>query len=443
MAPEGASFPGPLFHARFGVFPRTLRKGKSMKQNLVFALATTLICLALLGPAGPAFSFSRGPEPMTATEAAQSGNAFAWDLYGQLATRPGNLFFSPASIDLALVMTWTGAREETARDMGRVLHLDSRQAGRPEAVSAAFGQLQRSLVPVEGRYTLRVANRLWGLQGYPFRPSFLTTLENDFGAGLQELDFQGDPDGARQTINTWVEEQTEDKIRDLLPPGSIGPNHRLVLTNAVYFLGDWQRKFQGSDTRESPFFTAAGQEVPWPAMHQTNLFDYTADDLAQVVILPYQGGEVEMVVVLPRSRDGLAELEQNLDGALLDSWLAGAAQTRVRLQLPKFSLTGEFSLTRELGSLGMASAFSRSADFSGMAPGEGLYISDVIHKSFIDVFEKGTEAAAATAVNIRVTSMPMPQEAVDFIADHPFVFLIRHVASGQILFLGRLADPRG
>lgn len=403
------------------------------------ALAATTLALA----AGPAFPFSRGPEPLTPEAAAQAGNAFAWDLFHQLGQRPGNLFFSPASIDLALVMTWTGAREGTAADMGRVLHLDGRQAGRPETVSAAYGQLQRSLVPTDGRSTLQVANRLWGLPGFPFRSEFLQTLERDFAAGLEAVDFQGDPEGARQTINAWVEENTGNKIRDLLPPGSLGPNHRLVLTNAVYFLADWQRKFQGSDTRERPFFLADGQEIAWPAMHQTTPFAYAADDLAQVVVLPYRSGALEMVVVLPRGRDGLAELEQRLDEALLEGWLAAAAETRVRLQLPKFTLTGEFSLNRELGALGMGAAFSPAADFSGMAPGGGLFISDVIHKSFIDVFEEGTEAAAATAVNIRVTSMPAPQEAVDFIADHPFVFLIRHVSSGQVLFLGRLADPRG
>lgn len=410
-------------------------------RKLTWLASLTLILM--VGSPGSTGAFSRGPDPLTPADAARATNDFAWDLYAQLHGGSGNLFFSPASIELALAMTWTGARGETAAEMGRTLRLPRGQYEEFATVAEAFGQLQHDLIPDEPTATLRIANRLWGQQGFGFRPSFLDPLATHFEAGLQEVDFRNDTEAARQTINSWVEEKTEDKIQDLLPSGSLQRDIRLVLTNAIYFLGKWQRPFQGSDTADRPFHLGDGSSVQVPTMKQKGHFQYTDDDQTQVLSLPYRGGEIEMLVVLPREKDGLAGLEARLDQDLLDSWSSGLAEASVDILLPKFTLTGEFSLAKVLGAMGMQRAFTNAADFSGMTDGQGLAISDVIHKSFVDVYEKGTEAAAATAVTMRLTSIQAPdQDTIAFIADHPFLFLIRDVETGTVLFLGRLTDPR-
>ena len=408
------------------------------------ARIATVTILVLLAGASGALAFSRSPEPMTPVQAGEAGNDFAWDLYRQLAGKPGNLFFSPSSIDLALVMTWTGARGATAEDMGRVLHLDRHAGDDPESVAAAYGDLQKTIIGTDPPYTLRIANRLWGQKGYGFLDSFLDPLERHFGAGLQELDFTRDAEGARRTINAWVEDQTENKIQDLLQPGILDRSTRLVLTNAIYFLGNWQNMFTGNDTEDRTFHLDLDQDIRVPTMHQTHSFAYGEDELAQIIALPYENGDLEMIIALPHDTAGLAELEKHMDSDLLAGWTENLEPRKVRLYLPKFSLEGEFSLKEVLGQMGMGRAFSGAADFSGMAGTPDLAISDVIHKSFIDVFEKGTEAAAATAVAIRLTSMPRQDpDTVSFVANHPFLFLIRQTETGNILFLGRVVDPRG
>lgn len=408
----------------------------------IVIFTTVVAVLIAMGYFNMAQGFSRAPEPMTSQEAAKSSNQFGWDLYQQLKDKPGNLFFSPASIDLALIMTWSGALDQTARDMGRTLNLPDQHATHPDLVLPAFGQLQKSLLPVDQPYSLHIANRLWGQSGFKFKDSFLKPLDENFSAGLQELDFRGDSSGATQTINQWVEEQTEDKIQDLIPSGSLGRDTRLVLTNAIYFLGKWQRQFKGADTSDRVFHLAPSQEVRVSSMHQNSRFLYGENDQVQLVALPYLGGGAEMLIVLPRQQDGLAGVEANLDQDQLDTWANSMTEHQVKLWLPKFSLEDDFSLSSVLGHMGMASALSPKANFTGMAGDPGLFISEVIHKSFIDVYEKGTEAAAATAVTIRTTSMgPLTPEAVTFDANHPFVFMIRDVETQTILFMGRVMDP--
>jgi serpin B len=398
---------------------------------------------ALLLGAFSALGFSRGPEPMTPAGAAQSANNFAWDLYGQLHSSEGNLFFSPASIELALVMAWNGARGETAAEMAQALRLPTPYANEFSSVTAAFGQLQAQLKPRDDAFTLNIANRLWGQEGYAFKESFLSDLDTHFGAGLQELDFRGDSESSRLTINDWVAEKTEQKIVDLLAPGTVDAGTRLVLTNAVYFLGDWQHPFSASATIDRPFFLGDGTEMRTSTMSQSRSLRYAADGLVQVLALPYKGDQVEMLIILPQEKSGLPQLEKVIDQKVVDGWSTALANTRVTLQLPKFSLRDDFSLAKVLGRLGMGGAFTSGADFSGMTGRRELAISDVIHKSFVDVDEKGTEAAAASAATMMLTSAPMePTKVVEFIADHPFLFLIRDVDTGTILFLGRMADPR-
>ncbi len=412
---------------------------RSLPQNVLYFLLGTALLLGAFSAQG----FSRGPEPLTPAGAAQATNEFARDLFDELQTGEGNLFFSPASIELALVMAWNGARGETAAEMARALRLPAPYADEFSSVTGAFGQLQSQLEPREGTYTLNIANRLWGQEGYSFKESFLSDLDTHFGAGLQELDFRGDSESSRLTINDWVAEKTEQKIVDLLAPGTVDASTRLVLTNAIYFLGDWQHPFSASATTDRPFFLADGTEIRTSTMYQSRSFRYAADGLTQVLALPYKGDQMEMLIILPQEKLGLPQLEKVIDQKVVEAWSADLTSTRVKVQLPRFSLRDDFSLAKVLARLGMGGAFTSGADFSGMTGRPELAISDVVHKSFVDVDEKGTEAAAASAANMMLTSAPMePAKVVEFIADHPFLFLIRDVDTGTILFLGRMADPR-
>ncbi len=367
-----------------------------------------------------------------------SANQFGWDLYRRLsATEDGNLFYSPASIALALGMTWSGAKGPTAAEMARVLHLPDDDPG----TLAAFHDLLAALEPRGDAYELHVANRLFGRQGAGFLPTFLGGVAQGFGAPLQEVDFVGDPDGSRILINDWVAEQTRDRILDLLAPGTIDRDTELVLTNAIYFLAGWAEAFQEGQTTEAVFHRALDPAVAVPFMEKTESFRYHENDRVQVVALPYAEHELEMVVVLPREAGGLADLEQNLNWQDVEGWIDGLAARRVQVRLPRFELEGEFALSTVLAEMGMPTAFTDQADFSGMNGKRNLLISRVVHKAFVKVDEQGTEAAAATAVVMKATSIGPMGDPVLFQADHPFLFMIKHRTSGAMLFMGRVADP--
>lgn len=370
------------------------------------------------------------------TDAAAASNAFAVDLYAQLGSGDDNLFFSPASITYALAMTRTGARGRTAAEMDQVLHF---APGDPQ-LAASFGRLMTALTADQEFAVLRLANRLYGQTGFGFRPGFLDDLETHFGAGLEQLDFKADPESARGVINTWVEEQTEDRIRDLLGAGALTPDTRLVLVNAVYFLGTWQKPFPVDATVDRPFHRAAGGDVGVPFMHVTGRFGYAETGGVQILSLPYKGEGLDMVLVLPAVGTPLADIEDDMDAAMFAGWLAAPQATEVEVALPRLHLETGFDLAGTLQAMGMGLAFTRSADFSGMAAAGGLSIDDVVHKAYLDVDEKGTEAAAATAVVIRTTSVS-PRRPHVFTADRPFILAIRHRETGAVLFLGRVADP--
>lgn len=372
-----------------------------------------------------------------AREIAARSNEFAFDLYGQLRQKEGNLFFSPASVSTALAMTYAGTTGETKEQMGRVLHLDTAD----EQVHGGFGELAQILNSDGHRYQLRMANRLWGLEGYPFRQEFLTLTRQQYGAELAQVNFNR-PDQAAQTINAWIGKQTEGKIGQLVSPSMIEPLTRLVLTNAIYFKAAWQDEFWKHATEDAPFHVSADEEAKTPMMRQIEHFSYTETDDAQVVELPYVGGDLSMVVMLPKQNDGLADLEQTITARSLDQWVAEAKLRRVELYLPKFKITSQLPLTETLMDLGMTKAFSKYADFSGMTSFEDLKLYAVIHAAFVDVDEKGTEAAAATAVMMDAAAAPPNEdEPVVFRADHPFLFLIRDSRTGAVLFLGRLVNP--
>lgn len=395
-------------------------------------MKTRILGLALL----PFLYSCSGAASGGSTDSAASVNAFAVDLYARLGNGGGNLFFSPASIAYALAMTRTGARGTTAAEMDRVLHF---VADDPQ-LAASFGRLMGQLTADQEFATLRLANRLYGQTGFGFRPEFLGDLERHFGAGLQQLDFRADPDAARGVINAWVEEQTADRIKDLLASGSLDVGTRLVLVNAVYFLGTWQKPFPVDATADAPFHRAPADRVTVPFMHVTGHFGFAEMGGVSVLSLPYKGGDLDMVLVLPDEGTPLAEVEAKLDAATLAAWLAAPARAEVIVALPRLRLETRFDLRAELEALGLCQAFTGEADFSGMVPGGGLAIDEVVHKAFLDVDEKGTEAAAATAVEMRATSA-IPAQPKVFNANRPFILAIRHLETGAVLFLGRVGDP--
>lgn len=391
-------------------------------------------------------AIGRGEEAMITPDAktlAQSNNQFATDLYGRLSTKEtGNLFFSPYSISTALAMTYAGAERQTEKQMAEVLRFTLPE----ERLHPAFASLRESSQPSDSKaagFQLRIANRLWGQQGYHFMPAFQNTVRTNYGAELAPVDFARQSDAARQAINTWVEKETQQKIQDLIPPGVLDQTTRLVLTNAIYFKGAWTDEFKKEATKDEPFHLSGQQQVSVPMMHQTDDFKHAAVDDLQILEMPYgQQRQLSMVILLPKQVDGLAQIEKKLTSENLQTWLAGLRKQEVRVFLPRFTMTSQFQLRSVLESMGMTLAFTEQADFSGISTEEQLFISAVIHKAFVDVNEQGTEAAAATGVILAPTSAAFPQEPVVFRADHPFVFLIQDNRTGSILFLGRLTNPK-
>jgi len=385
-----------------------------------------------------AATLARGANRKEQADLVEGNNAFALDLYAELKGEDGNLFFSPFSISTALAMTYAGARGETAAQMKKTLHL-------PDKPHAAFKPLLDDLNKRQkrGHYQLSVANALWGQKGYGFLKPFLGLTRGYYGAGLRELDFRQDADAARKVINQWVEEQTNSKIKDLIPQRVLDAETRLVLTNAIYFKGNWAEQFDKLATREEPFILARGKKVNVPMMRQIDELRYMETKDLQVLALPYKGKDLSMVVLLPRKANGIASLEAALTQKQLAGWLARMRSREAHVAFPKFKVTSSFSLGATLGAMGMKDAFRLPpADFSGMNGRKDLYISAVIHKAFVDVNEEGTEAAAATAV-VATEAAGEPRGPVVFRADHPFVFLIRDNKTGSILFMGRVMNPKG
>jgi len=379
------------------------------------------------------------------TVVAQAANAFAFDLYARFRSQEGNLFLSPASIHTALTMTYAGAAGQTAEQMAKVLHLDLPS----DRLHSAAGQLGRQLnnPPAfrnRAAYELVVDNALWVQEGYSLRESFTSLVRHSYDAGINLLDF-ADPVAAAKTINSHIEQVTQQRIKDLVSPSLIVPRMtKLVITNAIYFKSPWSQTFARNETADGDFHLLDGQTVQVPLMHQvTKTVGYMETEDFQLVDLPYEGHMLSMTILLPRKVDGLEALEAGLSAKQLDKWLSQQQPTDVDVTLPRFTFTSPFELKQPLTELGMGDAFSLAADFGGMtdAP-DGLFISEVLHKAFVAVDEQGTEAAAATAVMMQAGGMMREEPPVVFHADRPFVFLIRHRPSGAILFLGRLANPK-
>ncbi|MDK2890325.1 MAG: serpin [Methanoculleus sp.] len=389
-----------------------------------------------------------GPAAEGAGNISAGNNRFAADLYRQLASDPDyagqNLFFSPYSISSALAITYEGARGTTADEIQSVLHLPQNESLRRSGFAGLDAVLNRG----DANYTLRTANALWAQEAYPFLPEYIETAGRWYSANATNLDFASNPEGSRQTINRWVEERTEDKIRDLLPAGSINPLTRLVITNAIYFKGTWVEQFDANETTEEEFRVAPNETVQVEMMQRTDedaIYGYTETDTLQVLEMPYahgNGTELSMLVLLPRE-DNLTAAEEALDAETVAGLRESLVRERVRVFFPKFTLETEYRLPRALAAMGMPTAFSDDADFSGMDGTEMLFVSEVVHKAFVDVNEEGTEAAAATGVVVNLKAAPGGDTTPVFRADHPFVFLIVEEDSGTILFMGRVANPEG
>ncbi len=399
--------------------------------------AATLLGAAALAPLAAA---AEPPAP-EAIAVARDATAFAFDLYARLrAAQSGNLFFSPQSISTALAMTYAGARGDTAAEMARTLRFSLPQDRLPAAYAALLRALDPGATP---GYRLSTANRLWAQRGEPFRDEFLAVTRRDYGAEVGLVDFKVEPEAARGEINAWVAKQTEDKIRDLMPAGSITTLTRLVLANAIYFRGDWAQQFAKSATSEQPFHVAADRTVPVPLMFAKIRAGFAArpDAKLTVAALPYKGDGLTMLVLLPDAVDGLAALEAALTAENVARWTADLPRQEVLVYLPRFSVESSFGLVPTLSAMGMALPFSEDADFSGMNGRRDLSISAVVHKARVDVDEQGTEAAAATGVAVGIRAA-LPVEPPTFRADRPFVFLLRHEATGAILFVGRVVNPK-
>jgi serpin B len=394
-------------------------------------------CLILLLSASGAETSQPAVADRTAVVA--GNDAFAVDLYHQLCHGNGNLFFSPESISTALAMAYAGARGETAAEMAKTLHFTLP----PAQLHPAMGALLRDLNATHTGYQLDVANALWAQTGYKLLNDFLDLLKTDYGAGLNQVDFMHATEAARSTINHWVEQKTQDKIKDLLQSGSLRSDTRFVLTNAVYFKGDWETQFDKAQTGDEPFYLSQTNSKTTPLMHREGSFNYFDGGTFQVLEIPYKSNELSLILLLPKDRSGLPALETLMTAPNLQQWISQAGRVpKVIVTIPKFKSTQQFELSSALRALGMPRAFDSNADFSGMTGARNFSISEVIHKAYIDVNEQGTEAAAATAITMRALAMHVPETPPPvFRADHPFVYLIRENGSGSILFLGRMTDP--
>ena len=425
-----------------------------MKKAFLAILAAIML-LTVIGCAGTASAAElksnkpRDGAPVVsdldASSLATGNTAFALNLYQQLIKNNGNVFFSPYSISEALAMTYGGARGVTATQMAAAMQFLLEQ----DKLHPAFNSVDLALASrAQGQqgkdekgFRLNVVNAIWGQKDFKFTQAYLDLLAQNYGAGLRILDFKNAPEPARVTINDWVSDQTEQKIKDLLPKGSITDLTRLVLTNAIYFNAAWGSKFEKNATRDGQFYLSTGNAVTVPLMYQQHSFKYAEDQNYQAVELPYDGNQLSMVILLPAAGQ-LSSFESWLNTQQLGNILGNFRIDTVSLTMPKFTVQSEFGLKWVLSALGMTDAFDPTkADFSGMDGAKDLFISDVVHKAYVSVDENGTEAAAASGIMVGTTAMPVNIKTLTI--DRPFIFLIRDIPTNTILFIGRVTDPTG
>lgn len=419
-------------------------------QMFAFGIMFALV-LSACGPSASVSiaesSKSRDKSPQVADSALEDlvngNNAFALDIYNSLRAENGNLILSPYSMSLALAMTYAGARGETEAQMAKAMHFLPQEKLHPafNSLDLALEKKPINLDKDQEPLRINIANSIWAEKTMPILPAYLDTIAVNYGTGIYQADFLNKPNDERVNINNWVSDQTEEKIKDLLPDGAVNPDTRMVLVNAIYFKADWLRKFDVNSTFDGTFHLLDGGEVKTSMMSDT-LYDplYTEGDSYQAMEFPYAGETAAMDVILP-SEGNFETFEASFNKDVYDEIVNGLQVTQtVRVNLPKFKFTRGFNLSDALINLGMVDAFDREvADFSGMTGNKDLFIGNVIHKAFVAVDEEGTEAAAATAVIMEGTGAV--RQDVVFIADRPFIFIIRDTVNGQILFIGRVLNP--
>ena len=420
-----------------------------MNWKILTGVLTLLIIIII----GGIFVFREGivslpeskPKLSDIKNVVDANNQFALDYYSKLKSKDsGNIFFSPFSISSAFVMTYEGAKSETAEEMRSVFYFPEDSNLRRTEYASIFDELNKG----DKKYKLSSANALWAQQDYQFSKDYFDNVEKYYSGKATNLDFKKDPEGSRITINSWVENQTNEKIKDLIPSGLINTMTKLVLTNAIYFKGEWVKQFNKNDTKEENFRTSNGGAVKAQMMQRTDdeaIFNYAENSNLQILEMPYSGNELSILLLLPKN-DNLTKLESILSTKNISDWKKNLEEQRVKIYIPKFKFETKYFMADDLKEMGMPLAFSDSADFFGMTASgkKDLKIDEAIHQAFVEVNEEGTEAAAATAVTMAPLGAAGPQKEPKipiFRADHPFIFLIQQKSTGDILFMGRVVNP--
>jgi len=374
-------------------------------------------------------------------EIAEGNNKFTFKLFKELKSDTNkNLFYSPFSISTALAMVYAGARSETAFQISQTLNFPQ-----SEKFHTDYKQLLNELNErTEGKIKLNIANGLWAQKNFKFLDSYFNIVKSNYSSELKNVDFADaiESEKTRKEINAWVEQKTNDKIKDLLSPDDLTSLTRLVLVNAIYFYGDWANPFEKQATMPKEFSLMDGTQIKVPFMNHQERFNYYEDSKIKAIEIPYMDNKASMVIFLPIKNKLMAEFEKSFDYKYYQDIISSFQPTDVRLSLPKFQTTYKINLGTILSQMGMPLAFSPSgADFSGMTGKRDLCISEVIHQAFIHVDEKGTEAAAATAVVMKITAIRPSSDIKVFNADHPFIFCIKDNTTGSILFIGKIINP--
>jgi len=424
---------------------------KNLQKGFIAPLLIALVAILVVGGTGVYYFKNQKPtlEPISIIndkEATPAGinsvinanNQFALDLYSELKKEDGNLFFSPYSISTALAMVYEGARGKTADEIQAVFHFPVEGSIRKPAFAAIYNELNNP----DSKYKLNTANALWAQNDYKFLDDYFATIEKYYGGKATNVDFKNSTEDTRQIINNWVESKTNNKIKDLFPKGSLDSSNKLVLTNAIYFKGTWNKQFKKSQTKDEDFQVSSSSTIKVPMMKQIgedSKFLYAEDNVLQVLEMSYKGDKLSMIVLLPKN-DNISSLENTLTLEKINEWKTKLTEQRVDVFMPKFTFDTKYFMSNTLAKMGMPTAFTNNTDFSGMDGTQNLSIQTVVHQAFVDVNEEGTEAAAATGIGMTGTSMPQPVPV--FRADHPFVFIIQDKDSGNILFLGRVANPQ-
>jgi len=377
---------------------------------------------------------------LTQEQIVEGLNTFSFDLYRNLtAGTLRNTFYSPLSISSALAMTYAGAKGETAQQMQSTLHYGPQV----DLFHSQYGAMIDSLSSKKGQdFKINIANAIWVQDKFKLKNYYTETVKKDYNSEIRNLDFVDSPDASRDTINYWVEKKTAGRIQDLIPAGVIDEMTRLILTNAVYFNAEWANKFNKELTNKDEFYCLDNTVIKTEMMYQRHHHPVSQTEDYTILEIPYEGYEYSMLIILPNDKAGLTELSKTLSAKDIIVHDKSKKREDVLVYFPKFRMETNYDLNKSLSALGMPLAFSADADFSNMTGGKDLMISSVIHKAFIDVDEDKTEAAAATAITMKLTSMAPAQKApLEFRADHPFMFIIRCKNDNAILFMGQLTNP--